>query len=78
MYGARYGRAWWLFGCGKALAAPQVAAFVLASLPIVGGFVLIFLLVVSESSRSLGTPDELDENEFGEDEGDEVAVRPSS
>lgn len=52
----------------------RVAAFVLAFPSIVGGIVLVFLLAVPESSRAWFTPDELDEDEFDDDEGDEVAT----
>ncbi|MEU3185399.1 hypothetical protein ABZ707_14530 [Streptomyces sp. NPDC006923] len=52
----------------------RIAAFVLAFPSILGAIVLVFLLAVPESSRAWFTPDELDEDEFGDEEGDEVAT----
>jgi GNAT superfamily N-acetyltransferase len=50
----------------------RVTAFVLAVPSILGAIALIFLLAVPESSRTWFTPDELDEEEFGNEDGDDV------
>jgi hypothetical protein len=49
----------------------RVAAFLLAFPSILGAIVLVFLLAVPESSRAWFTPDELDEDDFGDEDGDD-------